>query len=335
LVRQCRSVAVDATAALDAGRGGIAFSGGGAGTVTGLSRSANAAQVRRWNGESGRYWIAHRKRHLAGHQHLSPHLFGAAAISPGERVLDVGCGCGATTIMAAQAARGPAGAGPDSWPPGRGGPVPGGSAVGLDLSGPMLKVARRLADEAGAVNAGFVQGDAEACPLRRASCDVIISNFGVMFFEDPAAAFANIAAALRRGGRLAFLCWQDDMLNELFAIPLRAFGAVTRLPGPAGGDLFGDPRRVAGLLSGSGWADIHVEAVSGPAWMGSDVADVMSYVRGMPMIRGLIADLGDEALTERVLGTVAEQYAARQRPDGVWVRAAAWLVTATVADVLS
>jgi SAM-dependent methyltransferase len=296
---------------------------------------ANAAQLQRWNGESGRYWITHRKRHLAGHQHLLPHLFGAAAISPGERVLDVGCGCGATTIIAARAAHGTAAAGPDGWLPGRGEPGTGGGAVGLDLSGPMLEVARQLAADAGVANAGFVQGDAQACPLRVRSCDVVISSFGVMFFEDPAAAFANIAVALRRHGRLAFLCWQDDLLNELFAIPLRAFGAVTRLPVQAGHDLFADPRQVAGILSGAGWQDIHIEAVSGPAWMGSDVEDVMGYVRGMSMIRGLAADLGDDALTERVLATVAEQYAARQRPDGVWVHAAAWLVTATVADVAS
>jgi hypothetical protein len=263
------------------------------------------AQVQRWNGEGGQYWIAHRERHLAGHRYLLPHLFGAAAISPGERVLDVGCGCGATTIAAAQVS----------------GRVKSGGAVGLDLSGPMLNVARRLAARAGVANARFVRGDAQICPLRRESCDVMISSFGVMFFDD-------LAAALRRRGRLAFLCWQHDMHNELFSIPLRAFGAHTPLPGPAAGELFTDPHRVTELLSGTGWEDIQIDAVSEPAWMGSDVADVMSYVRGMPLIRNLAAGLGDEVQTERVLAVIAEQYAARQRPDGVWVRAAAWLVTA-------
>jgi ubiquinone/menaquinone biosynthesis C-methylase UbiE len=290
-----------------------------------VSRTANAAQAQRWNGEGGRYWIAHRERHLAAHRYLLPHLLGAAAISAGERVLDVGCGCGATTIAAAQAARGTAGTGPLARLP-RG--SESGTAVGLDLSGPMLDVARSLAAQAGVANAGFVQGDAQVCPLRRESCDVMISSFGVMFFDDPAAAFANMAAALRRRGRLAFLCWQHDMHNELFAIPLRAFGTHTRLPGPAAGDLFTEPRQVTELLSGTGWEGIQIDAVSEPAWMGSDVADVMSYVRGMPMIRSLAAQLGNEALTERVLAVIAEQYAARQRPDGVWVRAAAWLVTA-------
>lgn len=73
-----------------------------------LSPAANAAQAERWNGPSGLYWIKHCERHLAGHQHLTPHLFRAAGISPGERTLDVGCGCGSTTITAARAAAGDA-----------------------------------------------------------------------------------------------------------------------------------------------------------------------------------------------------------------------------------
>ncbi len=282
--------------------------------VAEVSRAANAAQAQRWNGESGRYWITHRERHLAEHRHLIPHLFGAAKISPGERVLDVGCGCGATTITAARAAGG--------------GPGLGGCSIGLDLSGPMLEVARRLAAQAELTNARFVQGDAQACPLRQDSCDVMISSFGVMFFDDPAAAFARLAATLRHGGRLAFLCWQDDMHNELFAIPLHAFGTHTQLPGPTVGDLFVNPRHITDLLSQTGWKNTQIDDITEPAWVGSNVADVMTYVSGMPMIRSLAANLRDEALNDQVLAAIAEQYAELQRPDGVWVRAAAWLVTA-------
>jgi SAM-dependent methyltransferase len=273
------------------------------------SPPSNAAQAERWNGEGGQQWIANRERHLAAHRRLLPHLFAAAAIAPGDRVLDVGCGCGETTTAAARAAG-------------------GGSVLGLDLSGPMLKVARRIAAEAGVTNARFEQGDAQVYPLRPDACDSVMSKFGIMFFDDPGAAFANIAAAVRPGGRLTFLCWQDDEHNEMFGIPLGAFPAWTQRPDPLRNDLFEDPGRVSALLSGAGWEDVRTEAISEPAWMGSDVADVMRYVSGMRMVRAMIAELGDDALTERVLAAMAEQYAARQRPDGVWITAGAWLVTA-------
>jgi SAM-dependent methyltransferase len=275
--------------------------------------AANAGQAQRWNGASGQYWIEHRERHLAEHQNLTPYLFRGAAIAPGERVLDVGCGCGDTTIAAAQAARAT---------PGEGG------AVGLDLSAPMLSVARRLAAEAGTHDARFVRADAQACPLRGNCLDVIISKFGIMFFADPWAAFARLAGVVRPHGRLAFLCWQDDTQNELFAIPLRAFSPHAQIPGPSAAELFADPWRITELLSATGWRDVEVTPVDEMAWIGSDVKDVMSYIRGMPMIHNLTASLGDPMLCKRVLADVAEQYGARQRPDGIWVRAAAWLVTA-------
>ncbi len=205
---------------------------------------------------------------------------------------------------------------------------PGGFAIGLDLSRPMIKVARRLALQAEVPNIGFVRGDAQSCPLRQGSCNVMISSFGVMFFEDPATAFTHIANVMSRGGRLAFLCWQHDRCNELLAIPLYAFGSHTQLPNATASDLFVDPQQVTELLSITGWKNIEIYAVNEPAWMGSDVADVMSYVRGMPTIRALVGRLRDEATAERAFATISEQYAGRQRPDGVWVRAAAWLVTA-------
>jgi SAM-dependent methyltransferase len=280
--------------------------------------AANAAQAQRWNGASGQHWIEHRERHLAEHQNLTPHLFRRAAIAPGERVLDVGCGCGDTTIKAARSAGGRA------WEELDG----SGIAVGLDLSAPMLAVARRLAGQAGAANARFVRGDAQARPLRRTTFDVVISNFGVMFFGDPEAAFTSLGATMRPYGRLVFLCWQDETRNELFNIPLRAFEAHARLPGPSASGLFFDPGQIMELLSGTGWEDVQVASVNESAWLGSDVDDVMTYVRGMPTISALAASLNDPSLTAQVLATIEEQYQARQRPDGIWVPAAAWLVTA-------
>jgi hypothetical protein len=156
---------------------------------------------------------------------------------------------------------------------------------------------------------------------------VVISKFGVMFFDDPAAAFANIAAGVRPGGRLAFLCWQDDDHNEMFGIPVNAFGEFTR-PEPPHDGLFEDPRRVTELLNGAGWTDVRTEAINEQAWLGTDVADVMRYVRRIRRVENLIAELADDALAERALACAAEQYAARLRPDGVWIGAGVWLVTA-------
>lgn len=274
-------------------------------------RPANAAQAARWNGESAQYWIANHDRLTAAHRRLTSHLLRAAAISSGERVLDIGCGCGATTIAAARAAA----------------PAPG-AVTGLDLSGPMLRFARQLTARSGATNAAFAQCDAQDCPVLSASCDLIISSFGVMFFDDPAAAFASMAAATRPGGRLAFLCWQDDAHNELSAIPARTLVRSEAPPRTAVASLFADPARIRHLLAAAGWTEITITPVREQARIGANVADVMNYVRSMPMICGLSTAIRDRRATRRALDDIAEQYAARQQPDGIWVQAAAWLAVA-------
>jgi len=272
------------------------------------SQAASQSQMERWNGELARFWIEHRERHIEVHESLVPHLFRGAAIATGNRVLDVGCGCGDTTIRAARTAR-------------------DGYVVGLDLSVPMLDVARHLAGQAGVANVRFVRGDAQSCPLRQGSCDVVISSFGIMFFEDPTEAFVSIASVLRPHGRLAFLCWQDEKENEFESIPLRALDAYTTRPSQPSCDQFYDPKKITKLLSGAGMEGIQIENITGRAWLGRDVPDVMNYVGGTPAIRNLRPDL-DEVTFQQVLTTIADQYSARQDPGGVWIHAAAWLVTA-------
>ena len=287
----------------------------------------NAAQVERWNGELGQFWITHRERHETGHKKFTSRLLSAARISAGEWVLDVGCGCGDTTIAAAREACIEARVSPDAWLRGRSSAETGGGTVGLDVSGPMLEVANKLAAEADVANVKFIQGDAQLCPLQRDSCDVMISSFGVMFFSEPLIAFTSIANVVRPGGRLAFLCWRDDIRNEFTSIPLRILSSYTPLPTPAGNDLFVDEQEIRELLSDTGWEDIRIELVDELMWMGCDATDVMTYVRGIPVVRGLTKGL-DTVLAEEAFATLKEEYAARQRPGGVWVRGTAWLVTA-------
>jgi ubiquinone/menaquinone biosynthesis C-methylase UbiE len=304
-----------------------------------MSQTPNAAAAQRWNGDSGQHWVTHRERHEISHRPLVAHLFRAAGISAGDRVLDVGCGCGETTLRAARLAGGAAADGPGEFvaageapvdtPPGDGpgGRAAGGSVLGLDLSALMLAQARRLAVAAAPGNVSFEQGDAQVYPLPRDHFDVAISAFGVMFFTDPAVAFANIAGAVRPGGRLAFLCWQDDRHNEMFAITVRAFGCDVVLPGQANA-LFTDPQQVTALLSGAGWSGIRIDPLHESVWLGADAADVMEYTSGLARVRALATALDDPARAGSAFAAMAQEYRAHERPDGVWVGAAAWLVRA-------
>jgi SAM-dependent methyltransferase len=251
----------------------------------------NEAQAERWNGDSGRRWVLERERHASVREPLMPHLWAAVAIAPGERVLDVGCGCGDSSVHAASL---------------------GAVVTGIDFSAPMLAAAIRLS------NVEYILADAQSYPLPEEGFDVVISSFGVMFFEDPAAAFANFHRCLRPGGRLAFLCWQAQSRNDLFAIPLRALG----LPVDDPAHPFSDPAWLTDLLAGAGFADVRVSPVEEVVRLGSDVADVLAYQASSPVVRDF------EGPVEAALEQMAAAYRARQRPDGVWVASAAWLVTA-------
>jgi len=145
---------------------------------------ANTEQFDAWNGESGLRWIADPDRRDGVLQPVADALLEAAQLQGGERVLDVGCGCGATTLAAARAI------------------APNGEVVGADLSEPMIDVARRRAADAGVDNVAFVQADAQTHDFGAPTFDVVMSRFGTMFFADPAAAFANIASSMGPGGRL-------------------------------------------------------------------------------------------------------------------------------------
>src|SRR5579864_8275758 len=163
---------------------------------------ANTGMAEYWNGRPASVWVTEAERFDSMLAPFGRRLLTAAALEPGERVLDVGCGNGAISLEAARAV------------------APGGRVSGLDLSASMLGVARLRAAEQG-IDVDFVQGDAQVASFDE-PFDVVLSRFGVMFFDDPQVAFANLAKAARSGGRLCFVCWQEMFANEWIAVPAMA-----------------------------------------------------------------------------------------------------------------
>ncbi|MGO9559999.1 MAG: class I SAM-dependent methyltransferase, partial [Acidimicrobiales bacterium] len=171
---------------------------------------ANTGMAEYWNGRPANVWVTEAERFDSILAPFGRRLLTSAVLKPGEQVLDVGCGNGAVSLEAARTV-------------GRDGQV-----TGLDLSAPMLEVARRRAKEQG-IDVSFVQGDAQTASFDH-PFDVVLSRFGVMFFDGPQAAFANLAKATRPGGRLCFVCWQELFANEWIAVPAMAMVAHVGIP---------------------------------------------------------------------------------------------------------
>ena len=238
------------------------------------------------------------------------HLRAAYGIRAGDEVVDIGCGAGLTTREAARAAA-----------PGR--------VVGVDVSERMLERARQLTAAERLDNVRYELGDAQVHRFDAAGFDVAISRFGTMFFGDPAAAFVNIAAALRPGARLVLLIWQRREDNEWMRAIDAALGDAARPPQP-GADAFslGDPEATAGILEGAGFDGIRFEDVREPVFYGQDVDAALATVRGFQDTSAALASLGDgEAArtVERLRETLAAHYSDER---GVALDARSWLITA-------
>jgi SAM-dependent methyltransferase len=269
----------------------------------------NAEQRQAWDGPEGAFWAANADRYDRAVAAYDRPLLDAAAIEITDRVLDIGCGNGRTTIDAARCA-------------------PKGSALGIDLSSAMLDVARRRASAEGVGNASFVLGDAQVHPFEPASFDVALSRTGTMFFGDHRAAFANIAAAVRHGGRLALLVWQPSAENEWFGTFVAALSAGRDLPAPPSGPppfSQSDPDHVRSLLGDTGFGEIEVTSQRAGMWFGADAGDAHQFVLGQLgwMLEGLDDD-GRAQATENLLAAMA----AHETGDGVVFGSATWLVTA-------
>jgi SAM-dependent methyltransferase len=272
--------------------------------------ASNAEQARAWDGDEGRYWAAHARQFDDAVAAYHGTFLEACAIGTPDRVLDIGCGTGQTTRDAARAAR-------------------AGTALGVDLSSPMIDHARRTARAEGLTNARFVVADAQVHPFDPDAFDVAISRTGAMFFGDPRAAFDNIARALRRGGRLALLTWQPLGRNEWIREFRDALAAGRQAPVPPhdapGPFSLSEPDRIRGLLASTGFTDVEVDGVVAPMIFGRATDDAFEFVLGVTgwMLDGLDAAARDEALASLRISIE------RHGRDGVVAyESAAWLTTA-------
>jgi SAM-dependent methyltransferase len=242
-------------------------------------------------------------------------ILAEAGIGSGDRVLDVGCGCGATTRAAAALA------------------APG-AVAGIDLSAVMLARASDDARAARLSNVSFIQGDAQVHRLDPASFDVVISRFGVMFFDDPAAAFANLRRATKRGGRLVFVCWQPMTANQWLLVPNAALAAHVSPPEPGSPDAPGmyalaDPGRLRGILTDAGWSEVTITPARTSMLVGGGgtVEETVEWVRAGSMARSMLAD-ADPLTEQRALASLRSALVPYAGSDGVHLDAAVWLVGA-------
>ena len=272
--------------------------------------ATNTEQLKAWDGGEGAYWAAHADEYDAAVDPYHRPLLDAAAIEPGDRVLDIGCGTGQTTRDAARLAA-------------------AGSALGIDLSSRMLDVARSRAEHEGVDNATFVQGDAQVHPFEPASFDVALSRTGSMFFGDAGAAHSNIAMALRSGAQLALGVWQPLSENEWFTSFVGALAAGRDLPPPPPDSpnpfSMSDPDRVRPLLESSGFDDVEFADVRAPMTFGATAPEAHDFIIGQ--LGWLVADL-DEAARQGALAALLQTMTEHETADGVRFGSAMWIITA-------
>jgi SAM-dependent methyltransferase len=279
--------------------------------------TTNAHWIKRWAADDGRHWVAEAERYDKLNASAGEALMCAAALQSGERVLDVGCGNGATSLEAAERVR------------------PGGSVVGVDVSEPMLALARERAASWGVANVEFVEADAQVHPFQASSFDVVISRNGVMYFDDPSSAFVNLRRSLRPDGRLAFTAPQGLDRNEWIMAAGAAAAPILGppqdvapgQPGPMG---LADPDRTRQILEGVGFTHLTIEDVTVPMRIGADVDDALAFICSVPFVRELL-DAAPPSLQERATIAVRNALEAHAGPQGVITHNnGVWLVTARI-----
>jgi len=277
-----------------------------------IAVSPNAAQCEYWNAVAGETWAQFQESLDRQIEPLGLAGIGVLQPVPGEHIIDIGCGCGQTPLaLAARVA-------------------PSGSVVGIDLSRPMLEVARRRPRPAANLHVDFRQLDAQNGDIGRGVFDAAFSRFGVMFFSDPVAAFRNIRASLKPGGRLVFVCWRPLAENPWMLSPLQAalpFIPPVAPPDPTapGPFAFADAGRVRSILSDAGFVAVRINPFDARIGSGDLEQSLKLALRVGPLGRALREH---PELSGKVTGAVREVLSKYLTPGGVLMPSAVWIVRA-------
>ncbi len=279
----------------------------------------NREQVENWTGTEGDHWVRNAQRHDDMLVPFADQIATVAQVGAGERVLDIGCGCGLTTVRS-------------------GGAVGStGAVLGVDLSPQMLEVATARAETAEVGEwTRFRAADAQTADLGADQWDVVLSRFGVMFFDDPVAAFTNIARAVRPGGRLVLCCWQPLGNNDWMLIPGLAVAQHVELPPRAFGDQpgpfsMGNPDRIRAVLGAAGFEQVNVDPYLCSVLLagGGSIDDTMAYMTTSGLGRALLENAPEPAVSAAI-DAVRQTLAPLHDGDGVSLGAAAWMITAVL-----
>jgi len=281
--------------------------------VTLSAEGPNAEMIRYWNETVGPRWIEMEAQLDAQIAPLGLAAMARAHVAAGEHALDVGCGCGQTSLQLADRVG------------------PRGGVLGIDVSGPML--ARARARAAGTDHVRFLNADAQTHAFGE-RFDLVFSRFGVMFFADPPAAFANLHRSLRPGGRIAFVCWQAIDRNPWMLVPLRSLAGIVELPAPPapgapGPFAFADPERVKTALAAGGFRDAALEPLAGELAIGAggDLEHTVAFALQIGPAGAALREASAD-VRRRAADAVRAALAPLVTPKGVVAPYAAWIATA-------
>jgi SAM-dependent methyltransferase len=268
-------------------------------------------QTRLWNGLAGRAWVEAQESLDQMFKPFEELLVEAVSAGCADRVLDVGCGTGSTTLAVARtlAAKG--------------------RCVGIDISDPMIAVARARAEREG-TPASFIRADAQSHAFERASFGMIISRFGVMFFDDSVRAFANLRSAATDDAELRFIAWRSAAENPFMTTAERTAAPLlpklpARRPDAPGQFAFADRRRVHAILEQSGWVEIDIRPIDVACTLPEEA--LMRYLSRLGPV-GLILHEADARTRKQVIETVRAAFDPYVHGEEVRFTAACWMVGA-------